>query len=614
VTDGLIPRRFQQHELGLLLPLSSSTVRPPEPARHVGTYLTYGELTSGPLMSERGVVERLTRLSAADCMFVLALLGTRLFAGQNRGGDEDVQHQLIDLAVGDGPLSVLLHEKQSDPRWTAIFCEQQLVHLARLVVLHADPRPHDDFASGALYEDWLTCLIGVTDLLDADLVVEDRDARLSWEIRQAQLNHHADQLPATAVHYELYSVLWERLGNARVAETDQAFRSVTGISIEGYFTIGSAVTARLINHGQNNDGFPGVEPKLYFSNTRVEENVWQAFFRLVSRDLESLRTELLREQERYGATTYGSLTFERFPLVEVEPGMYLPTSVSSLQRRITEGVFHILAEAAEAEGHDRRRYTSPFGDVFQRLVEDTVRRGAAIASPTAPIVADVLYGGRRRSRRSSDVIVAEERNPVFIEVVSGPLQAATATRGDLTCFWADLERLVVRKAKQLDRNIRDFLKGDLIIDGVDPAVTSHAWPVILMSHAFPHAETVMEEVHRAVAAQGYLRHPRAGALAIVSAEDLFFCEGHMQQGRSLLSLLRSWKSGSGANLSFKNELVALGGGRAPGSDHFERRFAEATARYMNRLFESGVTADDVLQHAKQGKSRGHPLEAGGLPR
>jgi hypothetical protein len=471
-------------------------------------------------------------------MFQLALLGTRLLVGQNTGDDEDVQHQLIKLVVGEGPLGTLLHEKLSDRHWTAIFCEQQLVHLARLVVLHADRRPHDDFASGTLYEDWVTCLIGVTDLLDADLVVEDRDARLSWEIRQAQLNHHADQLPATAIHYELYSILWERLDSTQAAATKQAFRSITGISIEDYFTVGSGVLARLITHGQNEEGFPGVEPKHYFSTTHVEESVWQAFFQFVARDLDGLRTELQCEDTIYGATTYGSLTFERFPLVEIEPGVYLPTSISSLQRRITEGVFHILADAAEAEGRDRRYYTSPLGDVFQRLVEDTVRRGVAFASPTTPIVADVLYGGRRRRRRSSDVIVAEERNPVFVEVVSGPLQAATTTRGDLTCFRADLERLVVRKARQLDRNIRDFLEGELVIDGVDPAIVSHAWPVILVSHAFPHAETIMDEVRRAVAAQGYLRHPRAGDLAIVSAEDLFFCEGHMQQGRSLLSLLR----------------------------------------------------------------------------
>jgi hypothetical protein len=47
---------------------------PTSASKHVGTYLTYSELRSGPPRSERGVIERLAKLSAADCMFVLALL------------------------------------------------------------------------------------------------------------------------------------------------------------------------------------------------------------------------------------------------------------------------------------------------------------------------------------------------------------------------------------------------------------------------------------------------------------------------------------------------------------------------------------------------------------
>jgi hypothetical protein len=89
-------------------------------------------------------------------------------------------------------------------------------------------------------------------------------------------------------------------------------------------------------------------------------------------------------------------------------------------------------------------------------------------------------------------------------------------------------------------------------------------------------------------------------LAIVSAEDLVFCEGHMQQGRTLLSLLRSWKSGVGANRPFKNELIALGGGRAPASGYFERRFAEASAEYMNKVIGGAVTADRVLDQGGRG--------------
>ena len=57
--------------------------------------------------------------------------------------------------------------------------------------------------------------------------------------------------------------------------------------------------------------------------------------------------------------------------------------------------------------------------------------------------------------------------------------------------------------------------------------------------------------------------------------------------------------GRGANRPFKNELIALGGGRAPGSSYFERRFAEASAGYMNKVIGGAVTADQVLENGQR---------------
>ena len=565
---------------------------------NVGTYLTYSELTGNEPLAESDIVARLELMSAADCLLALAQLGTRLFAGGNRG---DAQHELVEHVVGDGPLSHALHEKLNDTRWSAVFCEQQLVHLARLVILHADHRPPDEFDDHELYSEWVTCLIAVTDQLDADLKIEDRDERLAWEIRQSELNHHAEQLPATAIHHELYSVLWPKMLPEGATAVEQAFKSMTGMSIGDYFMVGTAVLARLVNFAHTGDGAPMLQPDVYFSSTKIDPSIPKAFFDFTARDVGALRDELQAESQQYGATTYGSLTFERFPLVEAQPGFFLPTSVASLQRRITEGVFHVLAEAAVREGRDRRHYTSAFGNVFQELVEQTVRRGESALPSPAPITADVPYGKNRKSRRdSSDVIVATERNPVFIEVVSGPLHAATTTRGQIDTFRVDLQRLVIGKAKQLDRCINDFLAGDLKFAGAEPATTYRAWPVIVTSHSFPHAETIMDAVRDGLRDEGYLRQEKAGDLAIVSAEDLFFCEGHMQHGRTLLSLIRSWKSGPRADLPFKNELIAIGSGRAPGSSHFEHRFAEANANRMNKLLGKDITPEQVLNHGRRG--------------
>jgi hypothetical protein len=263
---------------------------------------------------------------------------------------------------------------------------------------------------------------------------------------------------------------------------------------------------------------------------------------------------------------------------------------------MTEGIFHILSEAAEQEGRDRRYYASAFGDLFQESVEKTFRRGMAIASPDVEITADVEYGSRATRRRSSDVILCFEQNPVFVEVVSGPLRAATSTRGDLTTLNADLDRLVIGKAKQLDKSINDFFEGELALCGLDPDVVRRAWPVIATSHSLPHAPTLLEEIERRVEDAGWLRDERIRQLAIISAEELFFCEGFMERGRSFLSLVRGWKSGPAGAGSFKNYLVRLGGGRAPGSAHFERRFAEANAGYITHLVGREVSVDEVLAH------------------
>ncbi len=591
--------RFGQHELGLLVPVSASAALE---GLSAGVYPTYRELTGGPAIGEADVVERLRKLSAADCLWAIAHLNTRLAAAGRPQESAELQRRLIEEIVGDVELGRLLMRTLEGGAVTSVFCEQQLVHLARLVILHADRRPHDDFGGGSLREEWLTCLVGVSDLLDPGLDVRDEHQRLAWELRQCALNYHEDQLPVTALHHEIYRVLWPEMKDARSAEVEEAFRRHTGMTIAEYFTVGGAVLARLVLRSPTGDGPPSITPARYFASAQMDESTWQAFFALVACDPDGLRAALVNETEVYGENTYSSLTFERFPLVEVEPGTFLPLSMASLQRRVSQGVFHLLSEAAESNGFDRRRYSSNFGHVFQQSVEGTLRRGVAFDASQVTITADVPYAARGQRRRSSDVIVGYERNPVFVEVVSGPLQAGTITQGDLDCFNADANRLVVKKAKQLDDSIRDFFAGDLQLPRIDPKMVAHVWPVIVTSHAFPHMELIVEVLERRLRDEGYLQQERVGRLGIVSAEELFFCEGFMEQGKSFLALIRGWKSGSRSNLPLKNYLIELGGGRAPGSKHFELRFAQANAENMRRMLGKEVSSESILDGLRRSDS------------
>jgi hypothetical protein len=224
-------------------------------------------------MSESEIIGQLTEMSAADCLLALADLSVRLFGGEKRGLDGGLQDELVEHVVGDGPLGHTLHESLDDPRWSAIWFEQQLVHMARLVVLHADRRPPDDFDQRRLFPEWVTCVIAITDLLDAGLEVEDHDARLAWEIRQPELNHQAELLATTAIHHELYSVLWPQLRPDGYTEVECAFRSMTGMSIADYFMVGSTVMARLVNFANSGQGAPMIAPTAYFASSQVDPSV-----------------------------------------------------------------------------------------------------------------------------------------------------------------------------------------------------------------------------------------------------------------------------------------------------------------------------------------------------
>ena len=597
ILEGMIG---EVNELGLWIPKGTRPSRrraePPPALRDTGTYVTLGELTAlagrQVVLDEGELIERLRLLSAADCMAVIADLSARIAVAPNPYVSE-VQRELARRIGGQSGLTEALDLLLKRGRPTVVVCEQQLVHLARLVILHADSRAPDNFGDGQRYERWIDCLFGVNDLLDGDLVASDPRSRLSWELRQCGINHSEDELPVLALHHEIYREILPEVDPEGAAQLEAAFKEHTGLTMSDYFVVGAAVQARFMSAAQSEGGM-ALMPEKYFSSVKLERDRWVPFFELTGRDQAGLGEALREEEKRYGSTTYGSLTFERFPLFEGVPGAYLPISMNSLQRRITNGVFHLLAEAAEVRGRDRRLWTSKFGMPFQTAVERTLRRGLARSTPQAAVAADAPYvDDDGQEQRSTDVMLGFGNQAIFVEVVSGPLRAATLTRGSLEDFEADMDRLVIGKARQLERSISNFLNGSLQLKGIDAQSVRRVWPVIVTAEAFPYREEINHAVDAALREEKLLHDKRIGDLAIISAEELFFCEGFMEEGESLLALIQGWKSSPAAPHSFKNFLIAHGGGKAPGSEHLKMGFGKAAAEQHRVLFGSKKSGEEV---------------------
>jgi hypothetical protein len=382
--------------------------------------------------------------------------------------------------------------------------------------------------------------------------------------------------------------IWPHLASDGAPDAEAAFRRYTGLSIEAFMTCGFAFSAAF---GATNEGIgarTSVDPQDYFSSTRLDASEVAAFLSVASSDLEELRRELIAEDVRWGPTVFGALAFERTPLLKDNEGHCYVVNLGSLERRVTHGTLHLLAEGSTEEGLDREHFTAPFGAAFQEWAERSIRRTLDRQDPRPQLIADEEYGDKRRRRRTSDLVLRYPRQIVLAEVVAGPLQARTVTRGDLDAFEQDVAKLVEKKAKQLTRRAADILSGDTGPIGLDANGVVSIWPVIVSATAFPHRPEILTEVRKRLRSAGLLTDRLFRPICLVSAEELAAAEGALEEGASLQQLLAEWKHHRvTGDHAFKNFLIdrEVERRRRPAKHHLEM-FARATKAMTARALGS----------------------------
>lgn len=405
---------------------------PPE-LEWAGVHITAEELVGhGPPPTGDEVIEALARLSVYDCLRALGSLGVSLIA-DNLGASVEGQQQLVDQFTSDRPE---LHRRLSRAlrAGRVIFFRQQLYHLARLAVLHADDRGPDNFNDGELIGEFLLALFSVPDLFETNFDASDRQASiLSYELRQTAMNHSEGRIHQWSLYYELFDQIWPTVREA--PDADAAFLRYTGLNITEYLALGFAISA---GFGQDADGMHigRYSPATWFATAKVGEASWRAYLKTCAGSVADLRTAITAEEAEAGRTTSLSLAIEKHPLIEGPEELLYVVDFAAFERKATHGIFHILSEGAEDEGLDRETFTSPFGAAFQVWAEECFQRTEGDKSEPR-IFADVAYGPKKNRRDTPDVVLRYERQIVAVEVVAGAMQIKTSTHGDLAAFDSD---------------------------------------------------------------------------------------------------------------------------------------------------------------------------------
>lgn len=572
---------------------------PPE-LHHAGVYATSKELGFRSQRTEKELAEILSGLSAYDCM---AMIG-RLSAWYHSTPRAPLPQAQVGVAHWLAGWDTEWHERLRGAlqRGAIVVFPQQLAHLTRLVAGHADPRPPEEFTDEQARRDFLTCLFGVADLFfDANVNLRDRDDRLRWALRHTGVGQRRERATLWSTYYEVFCRIWPALAEDGLPDVDAAFERFTGLSIRKFMAVGMAFSVSFAAVHEGPVGRAWLEIDSYFSQTKLAPEDIRAFLKLSGTTLHELRDNLAWEEEKFGRTTFGALAYERTPLmVGPDDRVYL-ISFESLERRVTEGILHILAEGAEGEDEKREHYTSPFGRAFQQWAAACFERVNAGFKGPPKLFVDASYGPKRQPKQTPDVVLRYPRMIVAAEIVSGPMQARTLTHGDLSAFEADLAKLVDKKAEQLTKRIAEILAGEAAEIGLDAGDVGTVWPVIITAASFPMRPEIGPVIRTRLKGKGFLQDRKIRPVSIITAEEIAASEGTMAEGTSFVELLAEWKQKAATgDHPFKNFLIFRERDqRRPLAKYHREIYAEASRDLVGLVLDPQAL-DDALEQTQGG--------------
>lgn len=560
-TVPLLHKPFFAGEGGLFRPPGAA----PAPIDYVSSYLTLGEYIAVAVLGDAAAAVRaataqlLEQHPTDEMMKALAILD---YATHEKEMVDQIQRGFAErLKPETRARFVAAMSRADEPR--AFLGRQGVLAAMRLVLTRDSPAQ----TRGRI--DPMTAAILLVHAVSWGLNERDEPPP-GEELAPGIPTGFAMEILRNLVFYETddkYSVidrhirLWRHYGSilkrhpARAAAAD-LLEEATGLAVEDLLALGFACyshvgswrpgTPLLINHSLG----VGMDPE------KVKR-----FVDIVAADMKAGSAELADP-----ATTWDFLPFERHPILSLPEGM-LVLDPGFLFERFTTGLYWLVHDHERDHHGDaaRRAWTQAYGEMVEGLVEDMLQ----LLAP------EILGGGRTFfteedfahafGGRIADAGIDFGADFCLFEVVSGFLHTETRLHGNIEQFKRDVERFVLKKARQLNETATQLLKDESPLTGLRNHEVRRVIPVIVVGGGWPNEPFTSMYVADHVTREGLFRDARIAPLAIIDIPEVEMLEGLQEhRGWTTAELLREWKGSGLATVSFRNFLMKkLGGAFGP---------------------------------------------------
>lgn len=508
---------------------------------------------------------------------------------------QDVTKQ-VELAFeiyGSGPFFGTARRFVARNPNTVVFSEQQFFTVERLLIQHAENGPLTagwDLPEAAQLARLIQAVPGT--ILGSQL---ERDAGQAPQLEDehwlrffighgglATRRRFANELARAAR-------LYGELASDEASRADHQFVDLESWLIEEFglgfaelFAAGQAVYA-------GSKAYVAGEPPVlldvdYFANTEFSDRAPRALAAL-SAEREWYRTRFAEMAGNERREAFEIIPFLTRPALRQPDGKILPFSPRALEAWTgASGFYYRLFEIARAKGDDQRqRFNGFHGRLTERyLVEFSRSALPTIDSPVfvpGRVHGDYPYETRDGEKRTPDVLIDMGPDLICIEITSGQLTLESLVEATAEAVRRDLERLVAKKVRQLDRAIIDLIARPGLVPGLEMGQVRRIWPIVVSRDGLIQTDAFWQAVEAAT----------TGCLQTTEPLTLLDIEEHEQlmeiasaDSSLLLAVLQAktaptWRRREFAAYWAGEGRAALGDHHGPLSAAYEQAVATAVA-------------------------------------
>lgn len=247
-------------------------------------------------------------------------------------------------------------------------------------------------------------------------------------------------------------------------------------------------------------------------------------------DVSSLPEESFRREWRNepSLSFAGAGSLYRYPIMIVENDLRITPTPDLLSNAMGDGVYFLMLDSYGSE--DKKKLSRFYGGFFEDYVGNIFERG--YAPRRAFFRREVMY---KPGVKSSDTFVHDNGDVFFIEVVAKRMNLIKSVlRLDPAQIEEDLRQGVLKKIRQLQRNVEDFRSGELFPE-VDRHEVRRIFPILVSPKAFPRIYVIANLVKEVHENENLLRDTEP--IEFLTMEEVESIEGDLAAGLNLGDLL-----------------------------------------------------------------------------